>query len=380
MEAIVPFTMIQRPIFKLSILLLRMLKDFHLEPFSDMSYWRRNGEQKVKMNITETIEKQTVALGQRSLLVKQVRRWGDLNTDAILDSACQIFSIPTIEGFIGYKIEGECAIVFGEPLCASDDKGRLAEAFQRYCEGQNLSVTYIIVSDEFVNVAKKPIAIQFGNKLILDPSRDPLKNTGSKGVLVRKKVKRAIGEGLSVSEYRSDDPKLEKAIEKIGIAWLQSRHGAQVYIAHLSFFADKEGKRWFYAHQGEKVVGVLLLNQIQASSGWLLNNLMISKEAPNGTSELLITSVLKILEEEKCHYVEIGPVVGKQLEKLVGLGPFSIWLTRGLFKVAKRIFRLDGQTDFWEKFQPEKEPSYLLFDQINFRTIKALKSALNIRF
>lgn len=333
-----------------------------------------------RMDFTGIMDERILRHDQRPSLVRHVRRWGDLNTDAILDPACNIFSIPEIDGCIGYREEAQCAIVFGEPLCAPADKARLAEAFQSFCQEQNLTVAYIIVSEKFAQLVKLPIAFQFGSKLILDPSHDPLKNKGSKGVLVRKKVKHASNEGVSVSEYSSPRTDIEKTLEKIGVSWLQSRNGPQVYIGDLDFFADREGKRWFYAQKGERVVGILLLNELQASSGWLLNNLMLVNEAPHGTSELLITSVLKILEEEHCHRVIIGPVVGKQLENMVGLGSFSSWLTRRLFKIATTIFRLDGQTHFWDKFQPEREPSYLLFEKMNFRTIKALMRALNISF
>ncbi len=40
----------------------------------------------------------------RALLVKLVRSWGGLNTDAILDPHCLFFFIPAIDGFIGYRI------------------------------------------------------------------------------------------------------------------------------------------------------------------------------------------------------------------------------------------------------------------------------------
>lgn len=318
---------------------------------------------------------------RRSLIVSKIRKWGGLNTDAILDSNCQLFSIPSIEGFIGYRIESNCAVVFGDPVCPLANQVQLAEAFRYYCEEQGLNVIYTIVSEQFTRVSAnehKRVLIQFGNKLVLDPSDDPLKRTGPKAVLVRKKVKHALNKGIVFSEYLTGDPVLERSIEEVGSSWLKSRHGPQVYIAHFNFFNDREGKRLFYAKQGERVVGFLLLNEIQASSGWLLNNLIIDADAPPGTSELLITSTLKVLEMEKSKSVIVGPVTTVQIE-IGGLGVFPSWIARRVFSAAKRVFRLDSQRVFWDKFQPLNEPSYLIFDKINLRTVKALMRAMNVK-
>lgn len=318
---------------------------------------------------------------QRSMLVKQVRRWGDLNTDAILDPKCKQFSVPSIDGFIGYRVEAKCAVIFGDPLCAVEDQLPLVDAFHRYCRGKGLKVVYVIVSEQFARVVinqYQPGVIQFGHRLVLDPCDDPMKKSGSKGGLVRKKVKRAVSEGVVVNEYLHHDPALEGVIEQMGEAWLQSRKGPQVYIAGLDFFNDREGKRWFYAMQGNSLVGCVVLNETQGSSGWLLNNLIITPEAPQGTSELLVTSALKALEMEKCHSVVVGPVISLQVDNIVGLSTFSTWVVRMILMTAKKMFRLDGQTVFWDKFQPKMEPSYLILDKVNTRTIKALLRALNV--
>jgi lysylphosphatidylglycerol synthetase-like protein (DUF2156 family) len=49
------------------------------------------------------------------------------------------------------------------------------------------------------------------------------------------------------------------------------------------------------------------------------------------------------------------------------------------YRLARKIYRLDGLATFWEKFQPKSEPSYLLFTQrpIRLRAIHGLLKALN---
>lgn len=319
----------------------------------------------------------------RQRMIELIRKWGDINTDGLLDKSCQIFAIDTAEGFIGYKVEASNAIVFGDPVCAPEEKPVYAHAFQHYCESQKIGTVYTMVSPEFANWALKNLSatsIEFGEKFILDPQNNPLTNSGSKAVLVRKKVKHATKEGIVVKEYLNQDPSIEQSISEVASAWLQKRQGPQVFLSHLNLFNDRVGKRYFYAEQGDKIIGVLILNAMQAKKGWLLNNLMTAAAAPNGLSELLVVTALQTVATEDCHYVVVGPLVGQQLGKIIGIGEINATLTRWLFKFLTFVFRLDGQRTFWTKFQHTLEGCYLVFPKNNLglTSIKALLRAFHV--
>lgn len=333
-------------------------------------------ETNVLLNVSEDYQ-----TSPREDMVRQVRCWGDLNTDAILDPSCQLFQDPSIKGFIGYRVESRCAVVYGDPICPQEDKLALAKSFKKYCERHHLGVLYIMASQEFAKAALKEVGrvlIQFGDRLMLYPEQDLLSRTGSKAVLLRKKVKHARNDGVEVVEYETPDPQIEQEVQAIGAAWLSRRHGAQVYICHLNIFGDREGKRWFYAKKEGRVVGFLLLNQVQGGEGWLLNNLILSADAPSGTSELLITSVIQALQKEGCKWVTVGPIPAKELGEIVGLGTWVHWIVKRLFLFATKVFRLNGQTTFWEKFQADSEPCYVILDRVTPRTLKALLRAVNV--
>lgn len=317
-------------------------------------------------------------MDDRHLLLEQVREWGDLNTDAVLDAPCKIFRDPSIEGFIGYRQTSGYAVVFGDPVCAPTEQLRLAEAFKYECHQKRLKTIYTLNSEEFASKTHCPIKIEVAKKLLFNPSIDPLTLTGSKAVLLRKKVKHAIKDGAEVFEYLGQDPHLEQNMQEIGMHWLKARRGPQIYIAHMNLFSDREGKRWFVAKQGEEIVGFVVLNQLKSCAGWLLNNLIVTDNAPVGTSELLVTTVFKTLQKEKCTHVIVGPVIVKRLENVVGMHNFSSWLVKRLFNSMKKMFRLEGQTQFWEKFQPHEIPSYLLFESLNPRALKAWMTAFNV--
>jgi lysylphosphatidylglycerol synthetase-like protein (DUF2156 family) len=322
---------------------------------------------------------QTSINTDRRRLVELVRKWAEVNTDGILDKTTQIFSVSHIEGVIGYRIELGNAVVYGDPVCSSMDKVALAKEFERFCRDRKMQVIYVIVSEEFANLAIEHLSfslIEFGKKFILDP----LNYVDSKIPLLRKKVRQSSRKGIEIYEYAGDDLQIEQSMEQVATAWVQSRKGVQMYLAVPSLFADRLGKRWFYAKHEGRIIGFALLNKLQSHQGWLLNNVMVSKDAPSGVSEHLVISALQTLEKEQCRCVLIGPVPTKELGKVIGLGQIAILLAGWTFKALKKIGRLDGHEIFWEKFQPELRSSYLLFPKNRFRLsgIIALLRAFNI--
>lgn len=326
---------------------------------------------------------QSTSSPNRETIINLVRQWGGANSDGILDPGTKIFFSPEIEGLVGYKIESHTAVIYGDPICAPQDKPRLAQAFQEFCKSRKLGVIYTIVTKEFAKWATHhlpAVSIEFGETFVLDPHQNPMDKKGPKAVLVRKKVKHALAEGAVVKEYEGSDPKIELEIEEVAKCWLKGRHGPQVYLAQVTLFNDRTGKRWFYARQGEEIVAFLVLNELRSRKGWLLNNVMHTENAPHGVSELLLIATLQFLEKENCHYVLMGPVPAKNLGEIVGLNRFAAHILRWVYKGAHKIFHLSGHHAFWDKFMPEIEPSYLLFPRkrVSLSGIKALLRAYNV--
>ena len=313
-----------------------------------------------------------------------LRRWGGMTTDALLDPACQIFQLPHIEGFIGFRREGKCSVVLGDPVCAPEHIPELVNSFHEK-EGKEKNVIYLTVSEKFAQWAMQhvcKVSIQYGEELYLDPHADPRSRTGNNASLVRRKVRHAEKEGVQVKEYVGEDPVLEKELEEVGDKWLKGRKGPQVHISHVHLFEKRWGKRWFYAYQGDKKVGVVVLNQLQAKNGWLLNHLMITPDAPNGTQESLVIKALDTLREEGCHFVSFGAVPLNALGEVRGLGKVKTWIMQKGFDLANKFFHLSGHRMFWGKFHPEGQNSYLLFrqPQIGYKELMALKSTMNVSF
>ena len=323
-----------------------------------------------------------IPLFDKQNIIHIVRQWGGVSAGGILDANCHIFTDPDIIGLIGYRLEANNAVVLGDPVCAPEHKPALALAFHLFCVKQNRGVVYIIASEAFALWAQQSLAsvlIEFGTTYYLNPCENPITQGGAKFKPLRKKIHNCQHKGVTVKEYAGDDDAIENAISDIVSSWQKARKGPQIHLCQPTPFKDREGKRWFYAEQEGKIVGSLILNELKQEQSWLLNNVMIHENSPNGLSELLVVSALQTLETEGCTSVTIGPVPKKQLGKITGVNGFFMLITHVIYKASKYFYNLGGHEVFWEKFQPNQQSSYLVFPQKNLRysSIKAIIKTLN---
>lgn len=316
------------------------------------------------------------------LLKSWIHQWGSSFSEAVLEGPCHIYKTNDIEGFIGYLPVCRCAVVYGDPICSNEEVEKLATAFHHFCEERKLSIVYISVSESFAKWAVThtcKVLMEIGEEVILDPLCNPSEGPG--GRRLRYKINHALNAGLIVEEYTEKNVELEKAIQGVCDSWLKSRQGPQIHLGEVDFFKHRTGKRWLYVrNQDGHVIGAALLSRIEMKKGWLLKYLIHVPNAPRGTSELLMISLLKILNEEGCRYLTYGMIVSENLKETRGLNTFSLFIAKLLFKIAKKIFNLSERKTYWQKFLPDTEPRYLLFSKngIGIRELYALSMAMKI--
>lgn len=310
-------------------------------------------------------------------ILQTIRRFGGVTTDALLDSRTEFFSLPGREGLIGYRKANGAVVVLGDPVAPADAIVSLAEAFQSHFEKQNVEIVYLLASESFKAVVNCPIAIGLADLLYVDPVINPFDNQGERGSLVRRKVRRALNEGVTCVEWHDGD---EKGLEEVAKIWQEGRKGRQAHISKPALFENRFGKRWIVAYLEGRPIGLAVLNRLEEKNGWLLNHLMHLPSAPHGTSELLVITALEKVASQGCRYVTFGVVPLETLGEVSGLGAINEQLSRLLFMALKRLFLSGGLNSFWSKFEPRRANAYLLFNQkkITPKALLSLTRALNI--
>lgn len=306
--------------------------------------------------------------------------YGNAASVALLDAECLKFACEHVSGVIGYRFKYGCAVVFGDPVCHAIDMPILLTAFHEFCIRMNKKIIFTAVSPSFNEWALKNMfqaSIAIGEEVILNPMHDYL--AGSQGRKLRSKVHQSSNANTKISEYHLNHPELQIKIEEAAAAWLKGRKGPQIYLAHVDLFNAPAGKRWFYAEKDEKIVGVLMLNKLEAKDGWIINLLMTTESAVHGTSELMVVNALDVLKKEGCQFLTVGTVPTVEISEINGFKTIAQVIAKSSFRMANRFFHLDGKKKYWKKFYPTIEPRYLVFEKarVGIREVLAIIRSLN---
>lgn len=116
-----------------------------------------------------------------------------------------------------------------------------------------------------------------------------------------------------------------------------------------------------------------MLSQLKAQKGWLLKFFFTLPDAFSDTSEFLMISLLTTLKDENCSFLTKGMVPMDSIGEVQGLGYYSKFI-RYIYQVIGYIFKFKKHKQYWERYHPQKTPSYLLFSntKISFNEISAL--------
>ena len=316
--------------------------------------------------------------------IELVRRYGGPVSHAALDPSCTLFSVPGINGLIGFLPTRHSAVVLGDPICAPEHKAALADAFAAHCADLNRSVVYAVVTQDMHNYARERGygAMEFASLLMADPQCDP--EADRQGRHLRQHLNHTRRTGVTVREYQGDtspDARLEAQAEAACEQWLTTRRGPQMFLGRPRLFEDRPGRRWFIAEQEGHVVGVLSMLRVSCiDSDSLINIVFSSPVAPIHTNELMVVTALRALREEGADSVCLGVGPKDALGQIDGCSGVTELLSRNIYRLAANIMHLHGKTLFWEKYRvTRREPLYLLFQSphIRFREINALLQAFH---
>lgn len=310
-------------------------------------------------------------------LASVVKRLGNPVSTILLDSACCVFQLPEVDGIIGYQLVRNCAVVLGDPICLPEDTARLTQAFQLHCQKLNLRVIYFLVSSTFAHWAIDNgcnTLIQTGEQLILDPTNYPKKQK------LRWKINQSIKHNVVIKEYTHFDPLIESEMMNTVNAWLKEKQGPQIHLGNLNYLDGVVDKRIFYAIQNNRIIGLLKLSPVDHFGGWALSSFLALSYAPVGTSEHLMSFAFDTLASENCHFLCLGAIAGDKLGEIIGLSIVGKLVADLIFKISKKLFKLDARTVYLFKYRPRVSPTYFVISgNLTLMDLLALKDILNVR-
>lgn len=293
-----------------------------------------------------------------------VRRYGGPIAHAALDLGRSRFRVDGIDGLLAYTRVDRSVVVLGDPICAAEDQGRLADRFANQAREQGWTLLYAVATKRMRDHvhASGWVSIEFADLLAVDPRPDP--EQGAQARHLRQQLNHTRRDGVTVSEYvPSGDDQFETQVQSSFDRWRAQRTGPQMYLGVARLFEHRVGRRWFIARRGDTLLGCLsLLEAGGTGSPYLINQVFSDPTAPPHTNELLIVTALATLRAEGCPSVCLGVGPRPILGCVEGCGRLQAWLARLLYRASGRLLHPDLKTQFWAKFGARpQEPLYLLF-------------------
>ena len=202
---------------------------------------------------------------------------------------------------------------------------------------------------------------------------------------LRSQMQRARNKGVQVHEWEparaADDPRLRACLDQ----WLATRGLPTLhFLVEPNALHDLEGRRLFVAERGDAVVGFINASPVPARTGWLVEQFVRGRSAPNGTIELLFDAMMTAVAADGAQYVTMGLVPLREgTEQPRDLNP--AWLATLLAFVrvhGRRFYNFRGLERFKTKFRPHAwEPIYAISAEETFslRTLYAIAAAFTVQ-
>jgi hypothetical protein len=183
---------------------------------------------------------------------------------------------------------------------------------------------------------------------------------------MREQLRRARAKGVSVR--RVEPAELERgrplrvALGRIAMEWLEARHMAPMqFLLSLEPFVEPAEHRYFVAERQGKVVAFLSAVPIYRRKGWLVEDVIRSAAAPNGTTECLLDALFETIDWSELVTLGLAPLAGAT----------PLWL-RAIGFVAGPLYSFSGLRAFKERLRPVWwEPVWLVVprDALSYRYV-----------
>jgi lysylphosphatidylglycerol synthetase-like protein (DUF2156 family) len=290
------------------------------------------------------------------------------------------FEYPGIDGFVAYELHRRAAVACGDPVCAEADLRALLTRFAEYCGTHGWRLAFVGASARVGKVAAALglNAVKIGEEPLFDLSRPSLRGRAAKKA--RSAINLARRSGITVEEYRRPLPATDAEIEEVAAEWLQTRKGLPMaFLLRSRPLALRDQKRIFIASQGDRIIGVITCSPAPARMMLLVEELLRRRDAPYGTSELLIDAAREAARRDGHALFSLGvsPLQGASRQ------PYGrTRLVRALIAIcysqANFIYSFHSLNHFKKKFGPTFwEDSFLVYKTGLLATALAVVAAFS---
>jgi phosphatidylglycerol lysyltransferase len=279
----------------------------------------------------------------------------------------RLWTCPETEGAVAYSEFGKVWLVPGDPLASVDRLATVSNLFLKKARAEGRVVGFVPATQQFARhcSALGLRAVRIGAAPYFDLATWAPR--GDRAKKARAGVNQARRAGVHVTEVVDVDDRLVRETACLCKSWLTTRRSAIRFqwLFTVDLFQHKEKKKYFTARDSAgRLVGFLSASPIPARDGWYLEDVLRSKDAPNGTTDLLVVEVLDALKRDGARLATLGTT----LMATDGAADTHVQVSRVISKLAWSMascfsifYNFDGVRRFKSKFAPSWwESEYVL--------------------
>ncbi|HEX6765270.1 MAG TPA: DUF2156 domain-containing protein [Polyangiaceae bacterium] len=300
------------------------------------------------MELAVTTPAKAASDDPRLRVLALLKRWGwNVTSFQVLGAGFSYWFYGT-EAVVAYVDTGSAWVAAGSPIAPESELVRVARAFTEHARENGRRVAFFATERRFVDQGAFD-ALLIGEQ----PSWHPetwaatVENVRS----LREQLRRARARGVAITrldarEVGSANDGVRPEIEALIARWLDTKPMQPMgFLVRIAPFAFAEERRLFVARCGDRLVGFASVVPVYARKGWFIENLVRAPDAPNGTTELLVDSVMRDAAATQSEYVTLG------LAPLAGAVPAAL---RRLRTYVTGLYDFAGLHSFKAKFRPRE--------------------------
>ena len=284
-----------------------------------------------------------------------------------ISAGIRLWTCPETAGAVAYNEIGRVWLVPGDPLASAENLAQVSDCFLKKAHAEGRVVGFMPATQQFARYSNGLglRAIKIGSAPYFDLATWAPR--GDRAKKARAGVNQARRAGVRVTEVVDVDERLVRETACLCKSWLTTRRSAIrfAWLFTVDLFQHKDRKKYFTARDANgKLVGFLAASPIPARNGWYLEDVLRSKNAPNGTTDLLVVEVLDSLKRDGARLATLGTtlmategVTDPDVHVCRVLSRLS-WSVAGCFSI---FYNFDGVRRFKAKFAPSWwESEYIL--------------------
>ena len=257
---------------------------------------------------------------------------------------------------VAYVDTGHAWVAAGAPIASTDRLSLVADRFASQARRRRRRVVFFATEARFATATGMD-SILIGQQPIWHPGDWDSIVDGVKSL--REQVRRARSKQVLVRRLAADSHSRplvadQLAVEGLITQWIGAKSiPALGFLVDLHPFSFCHERRYYVATRGADYIGFAAVIPVLGRNGWFIENLIRSRDAPNGTIELLVDATMRDAAASGSDFVTLG---------LVPLaGAVTSWL-RTARKYGSIFYNFSGLEAFKAKFRPREWcPIYLTY-------------------